>query len=266
MKWKIFLVILVVLAAIFLFTKYYPVKKTETISSAIVAKVLDGDTVELASGKQVRLIGIDAPEKGKPLYSESRDFLKNIVENKEVKLEGDIENADKYGRLLRYIYADDRFVNLLMLQEGYAAAYSFEPNQKYAGEFREAEKLARQKKLGIWKTSEFSDCIELKQFNYNAQGDDNKNLNDEYVVFQNVCDSAIALSKWTVADSSNRQFTFPEFSLAANGEVTLFSGEGTNSANQLYWNNEFAIWNNDGDTLSLRDSEGNLVLSKSYAN
>ena len=144
---------MVFLVAIFLFTKYMPTQKTETKSSSSVTEVLDGDTIELASGKRVRLIGIDAPEKGKPMYKESREFLKNLLENKDVVFERDSVNADKYGRLLRYVYADEVFVNLEMVESGYASFYSYGSNQKFSKEFVAAEKIAKQNNLGIWKNS-----------------------------------------------------------------------------------------------------------------
>ncbi len=144
---------MILLIAIFLFTNYYPTQKTETKSSTLVTKVIDGDTLELASGKKVRLIGIDSPEEGKPFYLESKNFLRKLVENKEVTLERDSANADKYGRLLRYVYSGDTFVNLAMLKEGYASFYSYGSNQKFSKEFSAAEKSARENKLGMWKTS-----------------------------------------------------------------------------------------------------------------
>lgn len=58
--------------------------------------------------------------------------------------------------------------------------------------------------------------------------------------------------------------TFKTFVFVPNATFTLFSGRGSDTKDALYWNSKSAVWNNDGDTLFLRDDKGNLVLSYSY--
>ncbi len=122
----------------------------EQNETGFVDYVIDGDTVELKTGERVRLVGIDAPELGEYYHEESKNKLKDLVEGKTIILERDIENKDKYDRLLRYIYIDNLFVNLILVQEGYAKAYPFEPNTKYKDEFADAENQAKANGLGIW--------------------------------------------------------------------------------------------------------------------
>lgn len=118
--------------------------------TAAVARVIDGDTIELTDGKKVRLLGIDAPEKRQYYYEESTDRLKQLAEGKKVILEKDVSNRDRYGRLLRYVYVDGLFVNLEMVKEGYAFVFITPKNVKYLNEFLKAENEAKTRGIGIW--------------------------------------------------------------------------------------------------------------------
>ncbi len=129
--------------------------------TGIVERVIDGDTLELETSERVRLTGIDTPEVGEYYYESAKNRLKELVEGKTVILERDVENKDMYDRLLRYIYINDSFVNLILVQEGYARAYPYPPNTKYENEFANAETEAKNNKLGIWNNA--SIIIPLKQ-------------------------------------------------------------------------------------------------------
>jgi len=73
--------------------------------------VVDGDTVKLESGETVRLIGIDAPEtKGDCYATEATKKLEELTLNKEIELEKDVSQTDRYQRLLRYIRIGDSFI------------------------------------------------------------------------------------------------------------------------------------------------------------
>jgi micrococcal nuclease len=240
-------------------------------TSAIVSKIIDGDTIKLQNGDKVRLLGINTPEMGQPYYEEATDRLKELIEGKTVALEKDIEDKDQYERLLRYIYIDDTFVNLEMVREGYANVYLISPKTKYSDEFEKAEEEAKIAGRGIWQPSEggLSKCIGILYFQWNAEGNDCYNLNDEYVTFKNTCSQSIDMTGWTVKDDANHIYTFPHFNLAGGATVTLYTGSGKDTITELYWDSSGhscnAIWNNDGDTLYLRDITGNLVISYSYS-
>ena len=240
------------------------------ITSAIVSKVIDGDTIKLQNGERVRLLGINTPEMGQPYYEEATNRLKELIEGKTITLEKDIEDKDQYGRLLRHIYIDDTFVNLEMVREGYANVYVIHPNVKYSSKFENTEEEAKNAKRGIWQPSEggLSKCIGILYFHWNAEGNDCYNLNDEYVTFKNTCSQSLDMTGWTVKDEANHIYTFPDFNLAGSATVTLYTGAGIDTTAELYWDSSGhtcnAIWNNDGDTLYLRDISGNLVISYSY--
>ena len=89
-------------------------------STARVVEVIDGDTIIIEGGYHVRYIGIDSPEKHEPFYSEAKRINEDLVEGKVVKLQKDISDQDKHGRMLRYIYIDEIFVNAEIVRMGYA--------------------------------------------------------------------------------------------------------------------------------------------------
>lgn len=130
-----------------------------------VSKVIDGDTIILANGKHLRLIGIDTPEvrkyvSGKFEYSpqpfslEAKEFVNNLIGGKNIRVEFDVDRKDKYNRLLGYCFLHDRgkdiFVNERLLKEGLAVLYTYPPNIKYVDKFISAQKYARLSKKGIW--------------------------------------------------------------------------------------------------------------------
>jgi len=116
----------------------------------VVTYVVDGDTVEIEGGARVRLIGIDTPERGDPYYAEAKQKMEELVLQKHVRLEKDISEKDRYSRLLRYIYVGDTFVNLQMVQQGYAVAYTYPPDVAHSGQFVAAAAEARNKQIGLW--------------------------------------------------------------------------------------------------------------------
>ncbi|MFC1699620.1 thermonuclease family protein [Candidatus Omnitrophota bacterium] len=140
-------------------------------NNILVTQVVDGDTLKLANAQMVRLIGIDTPEmyESEKLYRDARrtgqdigaimaggresyQFTKQLVEHKKVSLEFDIEQTDKYGRLLAYVYLiDGTFINAEIIKQGYAKLMSIPPNTKYADFFYELYQQARANKRGLWK-------------------------------------------------------------------------------------------------------------------
>lgn len=121
-----------------------------------VIKVVDGDTIELENGERVRYIGIDTPETkhpSKPVEyygKEAAEANAELVEGKQVRLEFDVQERDKYGRLLAYVYVDTIFVNAWLLEQGYAQILTIPPNVKYQEKFLELQKRAREEGKGLW--------------------------------------------------------------------------------------------------------------------
>lgn len=124
---------------------------------ARVKRVVDGDTIELTDGRKLRYIGIDTPETVDPnrpsgcFGKEASNKNKELVENKEIELEKDVSETDKFGRLLRYVYlTDTEMVNEKMVRDGYAFARTYPPDVKYQEKLRQAEADARTNNRGLW--------------------------------------------------------------------------------------------------------------------
>lgn len=127
-----------------------------TEETFLVTRVIDGDTIEIEGGERVRYIGIDAPETVHPseligcFGKEASNKNKELVEGKNVRLEKDISEVDKYGRLLRYVWVDDILINDYLVRQGYAYAYTYPPDVKYSEQFVEAQQEAKENNRGLW--------------------------------------------------------------------------------------------------------------------
>ena len=115
-----------------------------------VSKVYDGDSFVMSNGDEIRLIGIDAPERDRPGAEEARTFLTNLIQGKPIRLERDKEDKDKYQRLLRYAYINGIFVNAEMIKQGYAVTLFIPPNDFCREKFTILETAARESKKGLW--------------------------------------------------------------------------------------------------------------------
>jgi len=121
-----------------------------------VIKVIDGDTIELSDKRKVRYIGINSFEmndkrKGtKCLADKSAEANRILVENKEVEMEKDISETDKYGRLLRYLWIDGVMINEELVNKGWAEVSTFPPDIKYLEELQSGQIIAKLNNLGIW--------------------------------------------------------------------------------------------------------------------
>ncbi len=126
------------------------------VESVEVEKVIDGDSFRLKGGQEVRLIGIDAPEYGKPGADIAKDFLENIIYGRKIILRTDGENTDKYGRLLRHVQAGDIFINREMVKKGYARVKYILPGSKSGKDFLKLQHEAESSKSGLWAFGVFS--------------------------------------------------------------------------------------------------------------
>lgn len=121
-----------------------------------VVRVIDGDTFEIDGGERVRLIGVDTPESVKPdapvecFGKEASEYLKSLIEEKEVRLERDRTDRDRYARLLRYVYLGDTFVNEHIVREGYAESVAYKPDTAQQAIFDRAEAVAKTDRRGRW--------------------------------------------------------------------------------------------------------------------
>lgn len=129
------------------------------ISHALVTEVIDGDTIRLETGETVRYIGVDTPETRhptKPVECFGEEATKRNVElvlGREVRLVKDVSETDRYGRLLRYVYVGDVFINQQLAREGYAYSSAFPPDISLQKQLQEAQRFAQSEVLGLWDSS-----------------------------------------------------------------------------------------------------------------
>jgi micrococcal nuclease len=139
---------------------------------ALVTRVVDGDTIEVeltdrvdgpGAGEaeigpeyDVRLIGIDTPESVKPdspvecFGREASAAAKELLEGKEVRLVKDVEETDRFDRLLRYVYLGDEMANARLVVNGYAFAYTYPPNIRHSQLLVQLQQEARENDRGLW--------------------------------------------------------------------------------------------------------------------
>jgi micrococcal nuclease len=139
---------------------------------ATVRRVVDGDTIEVTiTGRKegpgaglaeigrtydVRLIGIDTPESVDPnspvecFGKEASRATAALLEGREVRLIDDVENTDRYDRLLRYVYLGEEMANARLVVNGYAHAYTYPPNVRHANLFVALQRQARANGWGLW--------------------------------------------------------------------------------------------------------------------
>jgi len=123
---------------------------TPQMEQVLVARVIDGDTIELQDGRYVRYLGIDTPEAGEYYALEATARNRELVEGKMVELQSGNREQDEYGRLLRYVYVDGVFVNAELVAQGYATAYIFDPDERYSQVLVQLEQYAKMKERGLW--------------------------------------------------------------------------------------------------------------------
>lgn len=126
---------------------------------ASVARVIDGDTIELESGDRVRYLGVDTPESEANQNLSSAEFYgpeatvfnRELVEGQTVLLQRDVTERDDYGRLLRWVFLEDgRLVQAELVRQGYAFVNIIPPDDTFAELLRDLERTARAERRGVW--------------------------------------------------------------------------------------------------------------------
>ncbi len=133
-------------------------------SNLAAAEIADGDTIRLTRGLPIRLIGMDAPDKGQPMFNEAWAFLGELIDDHQVRIEYDRVQNDNYGRLRGYAFvpcpAKEKVncvngevnVNVEMVRNGLARVKTtiLWQKPKYEAELKQAEAEAKSRRLGLW--------------------------------------------------------------------------------------------------------------------
>jgi len=135
-----------------------------------VVEVVDGDTLKVnLAGEEykVRLIGVNTPETNHPVKRvepygpEAKAFTKKMLTGRTVYLEFDVQEKDRYGRLLAYVWLEKptqitdeeirtKMFNAILLLEGYAQVMTVQPNVKYVDYFLQYQREAMESGKGLW--------------------------------------------------------------------------------------------------------------------
>lgn len=122
-------------------------------NSVTVTRIIDGDTIEVNIGGRlydVRYIGVDTPEPNQPFGHEAAEKNAELLSGNRITLEKDVSETDRYGRLLRYVYADGIFVNAELVRQGYAQVATYPPDVKFQNHFLELQREAQESGKGLW--------------------------------------------------------------------------------------------------------------------
>lgn len=156
----------ILILTIFLLTNIAFARDPIRTITGTVTKVSDGDTITVLTPEEtklkVRLYGIDAPETeksnhgtghisepGQPMGEDASLYLTSLVLGRTVRL--DILDIDKYRRMVSMVWVGNKNTNLEMIKAGMAEAYmKYLKNEPYRTQFIQAEKYAKDKKLGVW--------------------------------------------------------------------------------------------------------------------
>jgi micrococcal nuclease len=139
-----------IVVAIIVFSVNYLIPAPTITTIATVTRVIDGDTIVVEGGERVRLLDIDTPERGQPCSTNATKRLGELIDGKEITLISGKENRDVYDRLLRYVFLNDTFVNLVLVREGWANLYIVNKDQRYYDSLLEAEQAAKRENLCVW--------------------------------------------------------------------------------------------------------------------
>lgn len=236
-----------------------------------VTRVSDGDSVRAESAEgdlEIRLLGINAPERDECFGGEAQAELGRLVDGADVSIVPWPPEIDDFGRELGFLVADGVFVNLSLVETGHVVARA-QSDHGYDREFEAAEQQASAAGVGLWArdacgTPTDADLVIVEVFE-NAPGDDRQNPNGEYVVIENVGDSTVNLADWSIRDESTRhRHTFRSIEIGPGEQLLLRTGCGDDDLNsdpiEAFWcDPEPPVWNNGGDTAFLLDPNGAIA-------
>ena len=241
-KYAFFFAVLIVLIVVINFY-FIKINLSPIREKVKIVRIIDGDTFELEDRRKIRLLNINAPEKGNDGYELAIEFLENY-EGKDVEIE--IKGSDKYDRILARVYGPN-YLNLELVEKGFAVKFLVDDSE--LSKFSMAEERAIEKEKGMWKKSPYFGCF-----------DADINSAEEKVEIKNKCNK-INMDNWILRDESRKYYVFENLEI---GTITLHSYIGEDNKSDIFWNLKNNIWNDDRDSLYIFDKEGGLAYYESY--
>jgi len=236
---------------------YRPPPKKGTIIA-----VYDGDTFTLDNGEKIRLRGANTPElRPKEAFGlEARDAVADLLLNQTVYLSyGDVER-DGYGRLIASVRTEDTDVATFLLENGLAHAFFIPPEKLDTPKLLEAQQQAQTQKIGLWSIRRYQSDLHMTSFHANAPGDDDRNVNGEYIRVTNTTSHTLNLQEYTIQNLRGDTWQFPDVELPAGNTVKVHSGRGYHQRNpekqiEIYLGSMRPIWDNEKDRATIYNSK-----------
>ena len=243
---------------------------------ANVLDVIDGVTIEVDLGgerKRVRYIGIDLLD-----YSDDwTTWVRMTEKNQELAagklvlfVEGVSDSASEGEILLRYVLAEDVFINYELARSGYAIAASTPPDTVCDSAFQEAQAAAIQAERGLWApaaaptrtfpapTATISSFGSLEIVDVAFRGSIWQEP-EEYVEIYNMGSQPVELDGWSIGDIRNHIFIFPKFVLRSGEYCRVYTNLYRPQNCGFSFFSPSPIWDNEGDCAYLKDATGRLV-------
>lgn len=223
-----------------------------------IAKVIDGDTIQLADGRKARLRGINTPEKREPYYYKAKRFLESLVLDREIRLEFERDREDGYGRLLVYVHAGRHLVNDRLIGEGLAHVMLIGEKGKYDASFLASQAEARKRQKGIWSVWRRGKNLKITSVHpWNPEAE------NAYLRVASLAERPLQLAGYNLGNESGEQFVFPARLLPPGRTVVVTSRKpsddrGDGGQMVLHWPQARKLEEKE-DTVFLRDPSGNLV-------
>lgn len=241
-------------------------------STGTVASVYDGDTMTLASGDKIRLKWVNTPEMKplEPFAKEAQALTSSLVLNQEIRLVVDPRDArDGYGRIVAGVRTSSADLSTELLKAGLAHLFVIPPDDTDLAPLIAAQEEARKAKRGIWSDEMFQGDLHLTSFHANAPGDDNTNVNGEYMRICNISSHPVDTDGWRLVDRSGNSHRMSSVVIPPGETVAVQSGKGTSGRDregklQLYLGSEAPLWNNDYEVVELFDPSGRRVDKREH--
>ncbi len=226
-----------------------------------VARVIDGDTIKLSDGRNVRLLGINTPERREPYYHKARRFLESRTLNREVRLEYEQEREDGYGRLLAYVHLGRSMLNEALVREGLAHVLFIGENRKYERRLLAAQVDAKKRRKALWSVWTRAKVLKITSLHpYNPSRP------SAYLRLVSLADSPLQLAGHVIANEAGDRFVLPRFTLAPGYSVIVSASDRATSSSQevFHWPG-IMNFNEEQDTAFLLDTAGNVIDQFSYS-
>ena len=194
---------------------------------------------------------------------EARDAVRDLILNQKVTLTYGSVERDGYGRLIASVQYEDQDVARHLLQNGLAHAFFIPPEELDTETLLAAQTSAQEEKIGIWSIPRYKSSLHMTSFHANAPGNDNDNINGEYIRVTNTTKSVLNMKDLKIQNLKGYTFDFADLEVPPGHTVKIHSGRGYNQRNpekqlEMYLGSTRPIWDNEKDLATIYDGNGNV--------